>query len=392
MQQLEALTAQAAALADGSASRVCTDSSRREEDEAARLLRICNACRYCEGFCAVFPAMTRRLQFEPDDIHYLANLCHNCGACLHACQYAPPHEFQVNVPRTLAKVRATTYQHHAWPAALGALYGRNGLVLALAVSLSLALFLVFGITQRNGVLFRPLTGHFYAVFPHNTLALLFGTVFGFAALSLTIGVRRFWRSVTPGSATAAAVAESAGSVLGLRYLGGGHGEGCNEEDDRFTLWRRRFHHFTFYGFFLCFAATVVATGYHYVLEREAPYDYLSIPVLLGSTGGLGLLIGLTGQLYLALRRNPKQYDTNQQPMDRGFIALLYLTTLTGFGLLVGRNSAAMGLLLAVHLGAVLGLFLTLPYGKFAHGVYRSAALLKYAIERRQPNTLELGDG
>ncbi|MBV8249280.1 MAG: tricarballylate utilization protein TcuB, partial [Comamonas sp.] len=59
------------------------------EDEVARVMQICNACRYCEGFCAVFPAMTRRLEFGKADVHYLANLCHNCGACLHACQYAP---------------------------------------------------------------------------------------------------------------------------------------------------------------------------------------------------------------------------------------------------------------------------------------------------------------
>jgi citrate/tricarballylate utilization protein len=59
------------------------------EGEAARQLQICNACRYCEGFCAVFPAMTRRLEFGAADVHYLANLCHGCGACLHACQYAP---------------------------------------------------------------------------------------------------------------------------------------------------------------------------------------------------------------------------------------------------------------------------------------------------------------
>jgi citrate/tricarballylate utilization protein len=72
----------------------------------ARQLQICNACRYCEGFCAVFPAMTRRLEFGKADIHYLANLCHNCGACLHACQYAPPHEFAVNVPQAMAQVRA----------------------------------------------------------------------------------------------------------------------------------------------------------------------------------------------------------------------------------------------------------------------------------------------
>ena len=42
------------------------------------------------------------------DIIYLANLCHNCGACFYACQYAPPHEFGINVPRTLADLRAET--------------------------------------------------------------------------------------------------------------------------------------------------------------------------------------------------------------------------------------------------------------------------------------------
>jgi citrate/tricarballylate utilization protein len=50
----------------------------------------------------------------------------------------------------------------------------------------------------------------------------------------------------------------------------------------------------------------------------------------------------------------------------------------------------MALLLAVHLGFVMALFLTLPYGKFAHAAYRVAALLKWSIERRQPNRLQLG--
>ena len=45
-----------------------------------------------------------------------------------------------------------------------------------------------------------------------------------------------------------------------------------------------------------------------------------------------------------------------------------------------RDSAVMGVLLIVHLGIVLALFLTLPYGKFVHGFYRTAALVKYAIE------------
>ena len=83
------------------------------ETEVARQLQICNACRYCEGFCAVFPAMTRRLNFAKADVNYLANLCHHCGACYHACQYAPPHEFAVNVPQAMARVRVQTYAEYA---------------------------------------------------------------------------------------------------------------------------------------------------------------------------------------------------------------------------------------------------------------------------------------
>jgi citrate/tricarballylate utilization protein len=51
----------------------------------------------------------------------------------------------------------------------------------------------------------------------------------------------------------------------------------------------------------------------------------------------------------------------------------------------------MALLLAMHLGTVMALFATLPYGKFAHGIYRSAALLKWAVEKRLPSTLQLSD-
>jgi citrate/tricarballylate utilization protein len=179
--------------------------------------------------------------------------------------------------------------------------------------------------------------------------------------------------------------------LRLKYLDGGHGQGCNESDDEFTLWRRRFHHFTFYGFMLCFAATCVATLYHYLFRWDAPYALTSLPVLLGTTGGIGLLIGPAGLLWLNVRRNPERGDSTQNAMDRGFIVLLLLTSLTGIALLVWRDTGAMALLLAVHLGVVMALFLTLPYGKFAHGVFRTAALLKWAIEKRQPSNLQLRD-
>jgi citrate/tricarballylate utilization protein len=384
LQQLESLIVDARNLATGPLPISASEA------EVNRVMQICNACRYCEGFCAVFPAMTRRLEFVKADIHYLANLCHNCGACLHACQYAPPHEFAVNVPMAMARVRIQTYSDYAWPPAFGTLYKRAGLTVALAVAAGLALFLVLTTLVKGSLFHQPLAGNFYAIFPHNTLALIFGTVFGFSTLALAIGVMRFWRSVSAGSPSGAAVAEATVDALRLKYLDGGHGQGCNDADDKFTLWRRRFHHFTFYGFMLCFASTSVATLYHYLFDLHAPYAPASLPVLLGTAGGIGLLIGPTGLLWLNLRRDPKHGDQAQKPMDRGFIALLLLISLTGLALLIWRDTGAMALLLAVHLGVVMALFLTLPYGKFAHGIYRCAALLKWAIERRQPANLKLG--
>ena len=360
------------------------------EEEAAREFSICNACRYCESFCAVFPAMTRRLEFGRNDVHYLANLCHNCGACLHACQYAPPHEFAVNLPRALAEVRVHTYAEYAWPRAFGALYQRAGGFVALALAGGLGLFLLLALVQSGGLIRPANGGNFYAVFPHNLLVSMFGLVFGWAVLALAIGVLRFWRAWDPGSGSAAATLEAAGNALTLKYLDGGQGEGCNEEDDRFTLARRRYHHLTFYGFMLCFASTSVATLYHYALGLQAPYGFTSIPVLLGVAGGIGLLIGPAGLFILNIRRHPDHGDRAQKAMDHGLIWLLFFTSLTGLALLVWRDTSAMTILLAVHLGVVMALFLTMPYGKFAHGIFRSAALLKWAIEKRMPSKLRLG--
>lgn len=375
MQQLERLIEQAHKLAAGQADSPL-DSA---EAEVARDLQICNACRYCEGFCAVFPAMTQRLEFGQADIHYLANLCHNCGACLHACQYAPPHEFAVNIPQAMAQVRQHSYTRFAWPGALGRLYHHAGLSVALALAGGLALFLLLLQALAPAVS----SGNFYDYFPHHLLAGLFGPVFGYAVLALGMGVRRFWREISPATPDAAALLDAGHAVATLKYLDGGHGQGCNNADDAYTLWRRRFHHFTFYGFLSCFAATLVATGYHYLLGLPAPYALNSLPVLLGSVGGIGLLIGPAGLLWLNLQRDPRHGDPKQRPMDRAFIVLLLLTSASGLLLPLARHSHALGSLLAVHLGVVMALFLTLPYGKFAHGIYRSAALLKWAMEKRQ---------
>ncbi|MCC2597178.1 tricarballylate utilization 4Fe-4S protein TcuB [Pusillimonas sp. MFBS29] len=389
MQQLESLTQDALDLGGGAIALTATEA------EAARQLQVCNACRYCEGFCAMFPAMTQRLMFEKADIHYLANLCHNCGACLHACQYAPPHEFGINVPQVMAEVRGQTYKDYAWPPSLGKLYERNGLAVALALAAGLALFLALAVSMGGGLWNSATSGNFYNVFPHNLLVSLFAPIFLFAVLALGMGVRRFLRDIGPATSGApagtSAALEAGSAVLQLKYLDGGHGQGCNNEDDKFTLSRRRFHHLTFYGFMLCFAATSLGTVYHYVFGWEAPYDLPSLPKVLGAVGGVALILGTAGLWILHHRRHPLHGDAAQKPMDLGFIALLFLISATGLALWLGRDTTAMALMLCLHLGAVMALFLTMPYGKFAHGFFRSASLVRYAVEKRQKKSAQNAD-
>jgi len=337
--------------------------------EGERIMTICNACRYCEGFCAVFPAMERRLNFTEADLNYLANLCHNCAECYYACQYAPPHEFAVNVPKTLAEIRERSYRKYAWPRAL-----RIGAWWALAVGLIVAVLLARGRTAPEA--------DFYAVISHRAMVATFGIAAVFILIAHLAGFARFWNESGVGLARflhPSALAKAMRDVLSLVNLSSG-GAGCTYPDQRHSQARRRFHHFTFYGFMLCFASTTTAAVYHYVLGLRAPYSYASLPVVLGTLGGIGLLIGPIGLYALKRRRDPAIADAKQDPMDVSFIALLFFTSLTGLLLLVLRETEAMGWLLAIHLGVVLGLFLTLPYGKFVHGIYRSAALVRSALE------------
>jgi citrate/tricarballylate utilization protein len=353
--------------------------------EADRLMVVCNSCRYCEGLCAVFPAMEMRRLFQDGDLNYLANLCHNCGACYTDCQFSPPHEFDVDVPKGLARVRGDSYRLYAWPRAFAPLFERNGLVISLITTLSVTAFIVGFVALRDpSVLFATHegAGAFYRLMPHNAMVLMFGGAMLFAILSIVMSARLFWKDIGGGAIRLGAVAQAVKDAGRLRYLDGGQG-GCATTDDRLDDRRKHYHHATFYGFMLCFASTSVATLYHYLLGREAPYPWYDLPVLLGIVGGVGLIVGPAGLLAAKWRRDPALVDTTNFGMDVAFLAMLFLTSVTGLALLGLRNTPAMGMLLAVHLGVVFSLFLTMPYGKFVHGIYRLLALVRYADESRR---------
>lgn len=350
------------------------------------MMTICNACRYCEGFCAVYPAMELRRTFSEQDLKYLANLCHNCRGCYYACQYAPPHEFAVNIPKTFSELRLEIYRDFTRPGFLSGIFQRNGMWVAIISSLCiLILLLLLFFFQTPSVIFATHLGEnaFYKVIPYGLMVIPFSALAIYILINLLMESINFWYE-TGGQLgefiDLRANAQAIQDVLQLKYLDGG-GYGCNYPKDRFSMNRRWLHHCIFYGFLLCFASTAIAAIYHHFLHLSAPYPILSWPVMLGTIGGLALLFGTGGLLFLKCKMDPLPATHRVLGMDVAFQVLLFFTSLTGLLLLILRETPAMGTLLAVHLGAVAGLFITMPYGKFVHAVYRYAALVRNAVEK-----------
>ncbi len=291
--------------------------------EADRLMTICNACRYCEGLCAVFPAMELRRDFAAGDLDYLANLCHGCGACYYDCQYSPPHEFAVNVPVAMAELRAEAYRRYAWPGIFATLFDNNATKVAVATSFAVAAFLAgFMALVDPQVLLAGHTGPgaFYAIMPHNAMVALFGAVFVFAIAAMALELRAFWRNIggtAGGAVTGGPLWQAMIDAGRLRYLEGGGG-GCMNADERPTDNRRVYHHFTFYGFLLCLASTSLATLFHYLLAWQAPYGWWNPVVVLGTLGGIGLVIGPAGLLAARRRRDQAITEQSQSAMGRSY--------------------------------------------------------------------------
>jgi citrate/tricarballylate utilization protein len=348
-------------------------------------MMICNACRYCEGYCAVFPAMARRRDFAAADLTHLANLCHGCRGCFHACQYAPPHEFGVNVPATFATLRGESYAHYAWPAPMGRAFARNGTLLCLlaAASVAIALLLTAALADPT-VLYSAQRGPgaFFRIIPMWLMVAVATLSFGYALVALAMGARAYLADTggLGGNLSPRAILRALHDVLALKNLSGG-GHGCNDLDDGFTQARRRFHHAMFYGFMLCFAATCTGAIYHHLLGLRSPHPFLSAPVQLGFWGGVLLCIGTAGMTWVKMNTDPAPIAKNLLGGEYAMLALLFLVGATGLLLLALRHTGAMGVLLALHLGLVLALFIALPYGKMVHGLYRTIALLRDARER-----------
>lgn len=339
--------------------------------EAHRQLEICNACRYCEGFCSVFPAMMRQKAFTAGDLNHMANLCHNCRGCYYSCQYTLPHEFALNIPAALAEVRQESWENYIRPRALATAFHERGLAIALFAALSSAG--LFWLASRSGA--DP-SADFYAHLAHNLMVAIFLPAFLAPLVIIGFGVRAYWRDSGGRRPSLADLNAAFGSVARMRNLAGGHGKGCNfEKEDRYSNARRYAHQAVLWGFVLCFLATSSGTVMHYLFDWPAPYDLLTPPKIFGISGGILLSLGSIEMIRLKLKADPELGAKRVWRGELAFTSLLGLTAATGLALYAATGTAGVQPLLALHLGCVMTLFLMMPFTKMVHGFFRLCALI-----------------
>jgi citrate/tricarballylate utilization protein len=373
--------------------------------EAERQLTVCNACRYCEGYCAVFPALERRRELTEGDISHLADLCHDCRACYTACMYAPPHEFAVNPPAILSAVRRQGYDTYApqlrWPLRGSRLAGRwprwlasrRGAitVAALAAVILLALLIVsVGGAAAGGA--APATGSPYHVLAYPALLLAVGLPAVWSVAVMAWSARRYWRDTSGhGLPRPTVLLAATRQAVTLRNLRGGGAE-CAYPGDEPSGARRRLHTLVAWGFAACAGSTIAAAVSQDIAGDPPPYPVLSAPVLLGIAGGAGLIVGCAGLLMLrhqaATAASADQADQAREDpalARRGYALLTGLLALavTGLLTLVLRDTAAFGPVLVIHLAAVVACFAIAPYTKFMHVIYRFLALVHDNAEAGQ---------
>lgn len=333
----------------------------------------------------MFPALELRKVFSRDDVRYLGNLCHDCRACQQACMYTEPHEFALNIPKIMSEVRLESYEHWSWPTFLGKSFSSTSIGILLgcfaAVIVCIAAFLSIPASRLGAIHRGPAA--FYRIVPYLAMVVPAAALFLYGAIIWFQGGIRFWtESESPLLSRPSGFAPIFRAIrdsLTLKYLGGS-GSGCYYPGESPSSVRRVFHSFVFWGIILDFLSTTLAFVYQDIVHMQPPYSYGSAPVILGTLGGLGLIIGCPGLIYLKYKSNPAQSAAKAYGLDYTFLIFLTLTSLTGLLTLLLRTTSALGPALVIHLAMVAALFLTAPYGKFVHFIYRSFAVIRYQIE------------
>lgn len=351
--------------------------------EADRQMRICNSCRYCAGYCPVWPALELRTELTTNDLTHLANLCHDCRDCFTACMYTAPHEFALNPPKVFAQIRERTYDEYAWPRAAVGVAKRPAWVVGAVLAVAAILALLGALVGGGQVFGSEHGGDPYALVGHWSLVAAFGAAALFAVAVVAVAAGRYWVDVHgrfAGLLDLRAWGRSLSDAARLRHYSGAE-EGCTYPQGEPSAQRKLHHQLLMYGFLLTFVSTTSAGVLENFFGQRPPYGFISVPVLTGTVGGALAIVGCAGLLALKRRADPGQTTGSMRSADKSLLWALLVLMVTGICVLAFRSAVAFGPLLVVHLSSVLVAFVVAPYTKFVHWVFRLLSIYHDHLER-----------
>jgi quinone-modifying oxidoreductase subunit QmoC len=358
-------------------------------------LKKCFQCATCSVVCELaegrrpFPrkemiwaqwGLKDRLVADPD-----IWLCYQCDDCSKRCpRGARPGD-------VLAAVRQQAIRHYAVPRALARwvnqLRSLPLLLLAPVLLLAVALAARPGLERALGF-GTPERGFYAAFFPHWLLIGFFSLFTGLALVACAIGLVRLWRAMAGADAQAGAGRPAVGLGRSVLRAAGeifGHGRfgKCTRRGPR-----RWTHLLAFYGFVALLVVTVWAVLDLYAfpvfgMASTYPFDELHPMKILANIGAVLLIVG--GVKAILDRRGAVAESGASTAFDRifiwGLVAVGVTGVLTEVLRLVAEPSGRAALtdiafgVYFVHLTLVFSLLVYLPYSKFAHVLYRTAAIV-----------------
>lgn len=286
-------------------------------------------------------------------------LCHNCGDCTAHCpRGAKPGE-------VMGAIRAEAIKHYALPHFAGRMVSSpKYLALLLALPL-LALGFIALEELRNGLV-RPYV--YGELFPQHVVDAVFGVVAALACVSFAWSVTHLIRDVRRSGVEC--------SVLnGLRHLVGeilAHTRFLKCDAERKRYWSHLFTLAAFLGLTVVTTAEAIGTNFG---AMRTPLALTNAWKLLANVSAIVILAGLAIMLLERLSNRAKRIATTY--FDWFFLLTLVGVVITGILAEVLRLAQIASLMYPVyllHLALVLSLFLYAPYSKFAHVIYRTAAM------------------
>ena len=342
----------------------------------------CYQCATCSSVCelappeAPFPRRQMLLaqwglvdQLAADPAVWL---CHNCKDCSERC----PRE--ANPGDVLGAVRSLTIERLAFPSFLGRTVGRvrSTWPVLLAVPLlfwigMMVLLNGFEIPAVNEALsFVDGRFHYDEFVPHWLIYVVYFAISAWVVMAASVSGRRFWKLLGTNSPRHGSFLSNLWPAL-VDVATHRRFASCNAQGSSERKWG---HLLVLWGFVGAAVTSGLLVVYLY------GYDMYPLPLThwvkwLGNISAVILVIG--GLLLLAKRYKVGSSDRTTA-FDWFFLWLVVGVIFTGVFTEVARfalSPAVAVILYLVHLSLVMTLFVTFPYSKFAHMLYRTLAMV-----------------